>query len=277
MGTESSLFGLTKWRLPSSLDLKIGRKIGRKIGLTMGLVMLGSLSNANQTIEHTFTSPSTQAQLVELYTSEGCSSCPPADTWLSKYRDSEALWQSVVPIAYHVDYWDYLGWNDPFAIAAHSSRQRQTARRADSGVYTPGVFRNQEEWRSWRRPNSWKASATPTGKAVGILAGKLSAEQLQVSFTPTKDLTLAGAHVEVVALRSGQTTKVKAGENRGRVLEHNFVAGPIQRTALVKSNGVWSGQLKTELTTDSSALAFWVVDSRGNYLQATGGWLDERS
>lgn len=246
-----------------------------KLGLGLATWLLASLASQTYAADahQSFVSPSTQAQLVELYTSEGCSSCPPADIWLSKYTQSPQLWRSVVPVAYHVDYWDYLGWRDPFAVAAHGSRQRQTARLADSGVYTPGVFRNQQEWRSWRRPNSWFSAAAPDAQHVGVLAGKLIAKQLRVTFTPADSLSLTGVKVELVALRSKQTTKVKAGENRGRQLEHNFVAGPVQRTPLVWANGVWVGKLTPELTTDSSALAFWVIDSQGQYLQATGGWL----
>lgn len=246
--------------------------VSKSLLLATCICWLSPLSFAAEAVQ-TFASPNTQVQLVELYTSEGCSSCPPADEWLSKFNDSEQLWQSIVPIAYHVDYWDYLGWKDPFAYAAHGSRQRQTARRADSGTYTPGVFRNQQEWRSWRRPSSWFAKATPTAKAVGVLTGNLTAQQLQVKFVPANNLSLAGAKVEVVTLRSGQTTQVRAGENQGRVLTHDFVAGVVQKTPLVWADGSWTGQIKPQLNADSSALAFWVVDKQGNYIQATGGWL----
>lgn len=240
------------------------------------LLSLAALVNATEGTQR-YTSTSKQAQLVELYTSQGCSSCPPADTWLSKYRSSPGLWRSVVPVAYHVDYWDYLGWRDPFAKAAHSSRQRKTARRADSGVYTPGVFRNQQEWRSWRRPNSWLTNAL-TGNAeaekeVGILSGELAANSLKIRFTPHSNLDLSSVKVEAAALRSGQSTEVRAGENRGRLLEHNFVAGQVQKSKLIWKDGAWEGELDPKLSANSSALAFWVLDSKGNYLQATGGWL----
>ncbi len=247
-------------------------KITTSLALAICLYWLAPLSVAAEIVQ-SFASPTTQAQLVELYTSQGCSSCPPADRWLSKYSKSDQLWQAVVPIAYHVDYWDYLGWKDPFAVAAHGLRQRQAARRADSGTYTPGVFRNQHEWRSWRRPDAWHAKAAPTAKTVGVLTGNLRAQQLSVRFTPADNLSLNGAQLEVVTLRSGQTTKVRAGENRGRALEHNFIAGPVQKTPLAWVDGGWTGQLKPQLNADSSALAFWVVDKQGNYIQATGGWL----
>ena len=68
-----------------------------------------------------------QTGLLELYTSEGCSSCPPADRWLSSLKDDDGLWQELIPVAFHVDYWDYLGWRDRFAARDFSQRQRRYA------------------------------------------------------------------------------------------------------------------------------------------------------
>src|SRR3569832_1871687 len=84
--------------------------------------------------------------LLELYTSEGCSSCPPADRWLSHLPDDAG----VVPLAFHVDYWDRLGWRDPFAQAAFSQRQR--ARNNGTGwVYTPQVMLDGKDYRTRQR------------------------------------------------------------------------------------------------------------------------------
>jgi hypothetical protein len=74
-----------------------------------------------------FTSPTTQVPLIELYTSEGCSSCPPADRWLSALTQDARLWQGMVPVAFHVDYWDDIGWKDRFASPNHGLRQRHYA------------------------------------------------------------------------------------------------------------------------------------------------------
>src|SRR5258707_14920888 len=79
------------------------------------------------------------AALIELYTSEGCSSCPPADQWLSSFaRGRRAL---VVPIAFHVSYWDYIGWKDAYAEARFGERQRERAKASGASmVYTPQVM-----------------------------------------------------------------------------------------------------------------------------------------
>src|SRR5688572_1610666 len=97
-------------------------------------------------------SPAQQVHLLELYTSEGCSSCPPADRWLSDLKDDPGLWKNFVPVAFHVDYWDHLGWKDKFARAAHTSRQRRYADEWGANtVYTPGLVLDGAEWRSRER------------------------------------------------------------------------------------------------------------------------------
>src|SRR6266513_5976808 len=97
-----------------------------------------------------FQSDATQTSLLELYTSEGCSSCPPAEAWLSRLKESPKIWKNFVPVAFHVDYWDRLGWKDSFATRAYSERQRDYAGqwRSDS-VYTPGFVLDGKEWRGW--------------------------------------------------------------------------------------------------------------------------------
>src|ERR1043166_4668155 len=74
-----------------------------------------------------FQSTQTQVSLLELYTSEGCSSCPSAENWLSHRKTSAGLWKDFVPLAWHVDYWDHLGWRDPWGSKSFSDRQRAYA------------------------------------------------------------------------------------------------------------------------------------------------------
>ena len=89
-------------------------------------------------------------RLIELYTSEGCSSCPPADKWISKLKDNDELWNDIIPIAFHVDYWDRLGWPDELAEKSFSDRQRQYRHEGSiSQVYTPGFVVDGKEWRGF--------------------------------------------------------------------------------------------------------------------------------
>src|SRR6266581_5068954 len=81
----------------------------------------------------TFESGEARTMLVELFTSEGCSSCPPADAWISQLKESPDLWKKIVPVAFHVDYWNNLGWRDRFAKPEFTARQRRYV-AAGSGV-----------------------------------------------------------------------------------------------------------------------------------------------
>jgi hypothetical protein len=82
-------------------------------------------------------------------------SCPPADEWLGRQKEATELWQRLIPLAFHVDYWDYLGWWDRFASAEFSQRQRDYRHSGGLGsVYTPGVVVNGQEWRGWYRGES---------------------------------------------------------------------------------------------------------------------------
>ena len=90
-----------------------------------------------------FQSGPLRVNVLELYTSEGCSSCPPADRWLSGLKQDDRLWREIIPIAFHVDYWNYIGWQDRFSSPVYSERQRHYARNKGlSTVYTPGFLLN---------------------------------------------------------------------------------------------------------------------------------------
>ena len=92
----------------------------------------------------------TKAALVELYTSEGCSSCPPADKRLSEFRPATRASDNVVPLSLHVDYWDYIGWKDPYAKREFSLRQRKLTRlQRMAFVYTPQVVLQGRDFRAW--------------------------------------------------------------------------------------------------------------------------------
>ncbi len=104
----------------------------------LALLLLSALPAAAADDTRTFSSGNDRVALVELYTSEGCSSCPPADRWLSRLADDAGLWSEFVPVAFHVDYWDYIGWKDEFADPSNTQRQRGYAAAAGArSIYTP--------------------------------------------------------------------------------------------------------------------------------------------
>lgn len=180
------------------------------------------------TAECVVRSGSSTAALVELYTSEGCSSCPPADRWLSRIGALPA--SKVVPIAFHVTYWDYIGWRDAFASERHTARQRERASAAGARyVYTPQVVVGGRDFREWHRQGAFelaveKINATPARAQIELRVrpegGKLHVDA-GASLQPgvaARNLALV-----VAATQSALSSRVTAGENKGEHLRHDFV------------------------------------------------------
>ena len=98
-----------------------------------------------------------QVPLIEVFTSEGCSSCVPAWKWLNNLKNEPGLWQDFIPVSFHVDYWDYLGWKDRLSQKNFSERQYAYASSWEEGtVYTPGLILNGKEWQSWNKQKPFK-------------------------------------------------------------------------------------------------------------------------
>jgi len=224
-----------------------------------------------------FQSKEEQTSLLELYTSEGCSSCPPAEAWLSRLADAPGLWKDFVPVAFHVDYWDYLGWRDPWSSRQNSERQRTYAQAWHSGsVYSPGFVLNGKEWRAWSR----NAGAPElSGLKVGVLKiVSTDTNHWRVMFTPVtpaakKNYTFHGA-----LLAGHLISNVKAGENRGRQLTHDFVVLSLASGVLSPQNGLFAGEFVLDAAKKPApgrlAVAVWVSrQPQLDPLQATGGWV----
>ena len=112
--------------------------------LSLGSLLLVSCSSL---VGQTFQSGPAATALIELYTSEGCSSCPPAERWLSELKTDKALWTAFVPVAFHITYWDDLGWPDAYAKPAFTQRQRDYASAWNSpSIYTPEFVYQGREW-----------------------------------------------------------------------------------------------------------------------------------
>ena len=169
--------------------------------------------------------------LVELYTSEGCDSCPPADRWLSSLGSRGHAPDRVVPIALHVDYWDYIGWKDPYAKALFSSRQRRLAQvmRAKI-VYTPQVVLQGEDFRRWHTSAFDEAvariNARPGRARIELALEKASAGRFPVEarVEVLEPSQRADAGLYLAAYENKLVSAVGAGENRGRTLMHDYVA-----------------------------------------------------
>jgi hypothetical protein len=229
-----------------------------------------------QTNHLQFQSAPTRTALLELYTSEGCSSCPPAEAWLSGLTTSPRLWKDFAPVAFHVDYWDYLGWKDRWSDAAFSERQRAYAQIWHAkNIYTPEYVLNGQEWRNWF---TGKNGPKSDGERVGILTvTSTDTNRWQVSFVPEK---ISDAHYEIHAalLAGGIISDVTAGENSGRKLPHDFAVVNLVQIGLTNTNGWAKGKfiLNPPRTNagKTSALTVWVTRTGElQPLQSTGGWL----
>jgi len=209
------------------------RSTGLAIFLAILLAMQSVASATSFAAECTAHSGSRTTALVELYTSEGCSSCPPADQWLSKTGDRPHVPRggtsglSLVPNAFHIVYWDYLGWKDTFGDMRYTERQRQFARVAGAtSVYTPQVVVAGRDFPDWRSTESVTGAidavnSKPARANVEIATRAPAIARVTASLAPgvrSDDLALVVAITE-----NGLMTKVKAGENRGEMLRHDFV------------------------------------------------------
>ena len=230
----------------------------------------------------TFTSGTARTPLLELYTSEGCSSCPPAEAWLGRLKDDPQLWRNVVPVAFHVDYWDNLGWKDPFAARAYTARQYNYAGHWGSGsVYTPGFVLNGREWVDGARNF---AADSASKEMPGILSVTVSKNRKSVSvaYHPAR-LSGTAREVHVALLGCDLKQAVKAGENGGRTLPQDFVSLGLETDSLEIDKGAQTlvATLTLPMPTAPArepstryAVAAWVSGAGVQEPeQATGGWL----
>jgi hypothetical protein len=167
-----------------------------------------------------------QTAVVELYTSEGCSSCPSADKWLSKLVKIPKDEIDVLALSFHVDYWNYLGWKDRFSSADYTSRQRLLgANNRQNTIYTPEFFVNGREARGTsnildkiRQVNQQQAPLALKLKVSRDKTGLL----LELDAPADRD-TVGQVHHRFLVYENKLSTDVKRGENSGEVLKHEQV------------------------------------------------------
>jgi hypothetical protein len=217
-----------------------------------------------------------RAALVELYTSEGCSSRPPADQQLSRLQLALDPAAAVVPLALHVGYWDYIGWKDPYAQAAFGERQSWLVRTNQrKTVYTPQFFVSGTELRSWRGALQDKVkqlNAQPAAAAIHIQATLAGGGALALSAEATAPTGADPAALYLALAESGLASKVTRGENSGVTLTHDHVVrdwiGPIRLVA-------GTARLQREITLAAAwnrarleVIGFVQDERSGNVLQA---------
>ena len=226
--------------------------------------------------EITISSPDTRVSLLELYTSQGCSSCPPADIWFSELKSHPDLWVSMVPVSFHVDYWNYIGWEDPFSSPKYSSRQRQYARAKNlNTVYTPGFLFNGAEWRSFFGK---RTIPEKSDEKVGQLQLKINDMDIAALYTPAAKNNKSNYILNIAVLGFDIKTNVNAGENRNRELMHDFTVLGYKKIPLYKNDASYA--VMTELpevvkVAPRMGISAWInLENDLTPIQAAGGWLN---
>lgn len=216
--------------------------------------------------------------LVELYTSEGCDSCPPADRWLSSTFPADAESANAIALSFHVDYWDRLGWKDRFAAPAWTERQYAMAKANRSRlVYTPQILLQGHDFSDWRGARSTAA--------VSAIAAKPARALIAVEAVPQRDTIAVKASASVPASSDRKNTAlfvaladsrlvsdVKAGENAGVRLTHDHVVRVLRGGIEVNA----AGEVATDVTLPvpaeagvaATVVAFVQNTENGDILQA---------
>jgi hypothetical protein len=196
--------------------------------------------------------------LVELFTSEGCSSCPPADALLKKLSEQQPLQGiQIVALEEHVDYWNHLGWADPFSSDDLSQRQNAYAQIfGRDGVYTPQmVVDGQAEFvgshSAAARDAILKASALPKlDVALSLIASTTVKSAVTVRLSNPHGISIHGsADLWLAVTESNLQSNVKAGENSGELLKHAAVVRSLRKISTLKDPAAYQGNI--ELTPDS--------------------------
>jgi hypothetical protein len=168
-------------------------------------------------------SGTSQSTVVELYTSQGCSSCPPADKWFAALTAVPKQKLNILTLAFHVDYWDYIGWKDRFADPKHTSRQRQLGiNNRQRSIYTPEFFVDGEEAHGTRNVLSKIRQKISKKSPIHL---KLSVSKNQHSLMVELETTATGAEINDLKHRyfvyeNRLSSNIKRGENAGKVLNH---------------------------------------------------------
>lgn len=231
-------------------------------------------------ISKEYISPNSATNVVELYTSEGCSSCPPADKWLSQLKSHPDLFKRFIPMAFHVDYWNKLGWTDRFSNKANSQRQYIHQKEGNiSQVYTPGILINNKEWRGWfNGKKTWTITKNPTG--VLKVNHNETSQQLDILFSPENTLNTQYMQLNIAILGMGLGNEIKTGENRDQQLNHDFVVlKHKQQQVKIDPNSEqqqWQSPLPEIPNSgqQKSALVVWLSSTKSQVIiQAAGGFL----
>lgn len=207
------------------------------------LTLVFSLPAHASQIECNWSSPTQRLIVAELYTSEGCSSCPPADRWLESQLTSEEVSSNILALSFHVDYWNYIGWEDPYSSKQFTQRQYEHKRAGHvSQIYTPQFVFSNREVRRWgqaglipRQLAAMKTDKAPIGLHMSLERKSASKVKIQVDTEWLDDRYDSGV-MSVVLFEDKLAQRVTAGENKGELLQHSRVVRQLIKPAQVSNS-----------------------------------------
>jgi hypothetical protein len=221
--------------------------------IVLAAIMAAVLLHRTTIVGHAAPPAARTAVVVELFTSEGCSSCPPADELLGRLRQEKlADGLEVIPMGLHVDYWNFQGWADRFSSASYSERQENYARRFRiEGPYTPqmvvdGAVEFVGSDSSRARQAITQAAQRPQGADVKI--SPIAEDKLQVHVKAAPSASTSG-EVLLALTEDNLASKVGAGENSGRELHHAAVVRELRSLGRLE-NGGFDAQVPLRLNKD---------------------------
>lgn len=246
------------------------------LAAVLTLVANNALADSHEKPNRTLigSSGSQRVQLLEVFSSEGCSSCPPADAWVSSLARRAELWKSFIPVVYHVDYWNDLGWKDPWSSPEMTARQRALASHwPEEKVYTPAMIVDGSHWVGWRKADHPTNPAPKTGIEISLY--RTGPSMVSVNL---KNLSPNHTYrVRIAELGMGLSSKVTRGENADRILKHDFVLlnWSNQDLKAVSKSAESEVSFRLEKQPDAQnrlSIAAWIEDEQNpSALQATGG------
>jgi len=213
--------------------------------------------------------------MMEVYSSQGCSSCPPAEEWINTFTTDSRLWKTLIPMNFHVDYWDYLGWPDPYASKDFSNRQRLYNRLGHSAyVATPGFIVDGKGWNGWFSKNAVPIhQRTSPGKLTVNLEGNIA----DITYKPT-NLANQSLSVTIAILGFDQQTVIRRGENRGETLTHDFVVLKHTKKVINDKGSIYQSKLQlpntSKFDSPKRAVVVWISNNNDpSPIQVVADWL----
>jgi hypothetical protein len=242
-------------------------------GFTIAVLASRAFLHSAPSAVLSLTGPAKGFAVIELFTSEGCSSCPPADQLVARIQQEDKD-LPVYILAFHVDYWDRLGWKDAFSDARYSQRQNRYAAWLNlSSVYTPQIVVNGRKEFVGSQENTLRSAINTSLEqtpAAQLTLGDVRLDQGKVHWRSEVKNAAANSSLIVALVQRSATTAVKAGENNGRTLSHVQIVRDFSSTSIgTGPSSTGSLQLPQGLAAGDEELIAFVQNGNGQIVAAT--------